>query len=283
MNKNTQLFIRLFLFHLFLLGFFSFAEARSLRRVHQTWELLMGNRLVMTYYSLGYLGDLYRHKIYNSSRTLRYLRTLQELVKKEKSFLSSFKYPAGRSNKLLFRRLKAVVDLLDLACNSLRLSVKKTIPLKQFLIYRNSIARDIGQIFAMKALKKRRYYRGRWRFGLRALGHYLGSNVVMAYLMFGLIADGYFQLAFQKEEILPRVKMVIQFLRTSKIAILHVKTSVPRRDRSYIQSLARTTIFLINEGISLRDFITSRRRPYLIAYRKWKILAWRSLNHSLSL
>ena len=265
-NKKKYLLILIIFLYVFL-GTLSFVMARrSLRKVHTSWELLMGNRLVMSYYSLGYIGDLYRHKIYNKLKTKRYLSVLQTLIKKDKQFLASFKYPSGRSNKLLFRRIRAVVDMLDMASTSLNHAVKlgRVSSLKQFFIYRNSIARDIGRIFAMKALKRRRYYRGRWRFALKALGHYLGSDTIIAYLMFGLIADGYFQLAFKNVEILPRIRMGIQLLQNSKGAISNVWASVPRKDRIYLKRLQNATISLLNEGQSLRDFISSRRRSYLL-------------------
>ena len=91
----------------------------KIRHIDRTWESLMGNQLFQAYYCVGLVGDLYRARVYNKSKTLRVSRLIQTLLKREKLFASQVRIGRGKKQKALFRHIKATVDLLLLALRSL--------------------------------------------------------------------------------------------------------------------------------------------------------------------
>ncbi|HAA58818.1 MAG TPA: hypothetical protein DCE42_28910 [Myxococcales bacterium] len=251
----------------------------KLNKVNKTWETLMGNRLVMTYFSLGVLGDMFRSKVYNAKKTQRYLKTLNALIQKEKTFLKDLKLPRGDDHKELFAKIRATVELMSGVAESLKEATKgKASEMKQFLVYRNSIAQDVAKILANATLKKQRRYPGKAPFAYGALSHQLGADLSLGYLVVGLVADGYFRLVLDRKKALEFLETALPLIKASGRKLRAVQDAVPEKDKTFVNGWKRVAIHLLREGYELRKFIRTRKRVFLLRYRHYRKTAWAALS-----
>ncbi len=254
--------------------------APSRRLADQTWQKILSTNLVLIYYSLGQIGDLYRGKVYTPEKTSRYISFLKKIIKREKSFLESAKPGRGKSHRRWLESVKSMVDLIDLACQSLEGAIAKRPgkTVQQFITYRNSAAQDLRKLLAESRKKFPSYYRNGRSWSLRAIGRHLKDTLPLAFLAIGVTADGYFQLAFNSTYALGSLSAYKTLLSEQEKLLKKLKFRFKGMDRIYLARILPHYSSAIQLIEALEKFIKSRNRTNLISYMRKRINLFRALN-----
>ncbi|TNE44199.1 MAG: hypothetical protein EP343_31085 [Deltaproteobacteria bacterium] len=256
------------------------SEARPpTRQVHATWEELMGNQIFLAYYSVGLVGDLYRAKVYTPGKTKRVTRLLTSLLKKEKAFLKKIRVGRGRKQRALYRHLKATVDILLLALESLDNTItnKEGSKIQQFLQYRNAAAQDLQKLLYHRGLRRRRRYRGGYYRAMKYLNHHLGLDLAYGYLCLGLVADGYFQLVINPKQTEDYLSTQLRLLTSGRKSLGYIQRRLRGSDRSTLQTVRGGMLALYNVGMTLGQVVKTRKRSLMRRYQQLRRLAWQTI------
>lgn len=247
-----------------------------IRHIDRTWESLMGNQLFQAYYCVGLVGDLYRAKVYSKSKTLRVSRLLQTLLKQERLFASKVRIGRGKKQKALFRHIKATIDLLLLALQSLEQTIqgKMGAKVQRFLQYRNAAAQDLQKLLRHRGLKRRRRYGAGRRRAMGYLNKHLGPNLAYGYLLVGLIADGYFQLVLNQARVKEYLGTHLKLLQSGITSLNYLRMRLKGPDRSYVEKIRRGMLVIYQAGVMLGQFSRTRKRGFLQRYQILRRQAW---------
>lgn|GEM_PF-1758058 len=260
-----------------LLGFAPQAESRrSLRKVHETWEMLLGNNLVLAYYNLGLIGDLFRAKVYTSSKAHTQLRMVLQTLREDTALVKQLKPLGSRTRKDFFRKLKSTMHILYMGGLTLQKAILYKSPkrMKQFLIYRNAVFKDINRVIKHPGLRKKQSYRGGWKVGRRCLGHFLGVDMAFGYQTIGLIADGYFQKTWNARRAISQLDIVMGLFKASALGTNRIKSMLHPKDQRYVAYVRQGLRYLYMEANTLKKFMKTRNRLFLKRYLKYRRLSW---------
>ncbi len=237
----------------------------------------MGNQLFQAYYCVGLVGDLYRANVYKKGKARRVIRLLHSMLKREKKFIKKVRIGRGRKQKALYRHIRATIDLLLLALQSLDQNVQGRVgaKIKQFLQYRNAAAQDLSKLLQHRGLKRRRRYGGGRRRAMGYLNQHLGPDLAYGYLLIGLVADGYFQLVLNQARTKDYLSTNLRLLQSGSKSLSYVQMGMRGSDRNTIQRVRNGMNAIYQMGIVLGQFSRTRKRVYLQRYQMLRRLAWR--------
>ncbi|MCB9639215.1 MAG: hypothetical protein H6728_07940 [Myxococcales bacterium] len=252
------------------------AQAANVTRINQAWESILGTQLVFLYYGIGSVGDLYKNKIYNTSRVIRYLGMLEPTLRQEQLFLSQLKPLGNKKSREMYRRVRAVMDFLIQEASALRRYVNegKSEDWNQFATYRRAAVEDLQYVLSHQANRSNHRFRGGVKAAYRHLGHYLGVDLVFGYFFVGLVADGYFRLLIPPAQTRQHLGLVVRLLQNNIQMLARAKHSVPRSDRPRTLSIAQGMGTLIDQAKSLDIFVRSRQRSALKRYWLLRKKTW---------
>ncbi len=236
--------------------------------VNESWEKLSTDQLVLSYFSLGLIGDLYRAKIYPKEKVLRYTSFITEYLNFIKKTFNSARPRGSRAQKLWFNRYKAILDLLNLALENLQGSItnKPGKSIAQFITYRNAAAQDLKSILKLRAKRYRSLYRNRRKWSTSVLSKSLAGLYPLSFLAIGTTADGYFQLLLTPQQTKGYLASYRIFFKNWEKVLKKLSRYYRGLDRLYIKKLLQLNQLNQQYLENLEKFIDTRDRKHLLKY-----------------
>jgi hypothetical protein len=251
-------------------------QARSLRKATQLWEQATVHQAALAYISLGTLNDMVRGRRLSRAKAQGHLRMLIAQLDRELRALKTLKVYGSGKAKAFVRHLRVVFDFLLQAARAfdayLRSPSQAT--MRAFLTLRNAAARDVGKTFRHPGRKRVRSYRGGWRVARFQLSNSVAREVALGYLTIGLLGDAYFKRLLSQSQLLGFLNTALQSLSESSRLSARVTRQHRGKDRRILFRLFKARAELVQQGASLKAFVTSRKRSYLRKYSLHRRRAW---------